>query len=270
MGDFDFLSDPRPSGHSVSRKPLGPDAGKQRPTNLLGWGFLLILIVTCIAIISNRSGNRGPADKGGQPAGEAAKDDPSKPLTTKKTAGMDNDVPNVIEQTPTVSPEQPTMAMPKGRKANAHLRIGIGRPCIGPVQIRDAIRGTLSDSAEDYLAIPVTVFNKSDVRKLEYQGSASNIFITHATVTDDLGNKYRAIDFGLIDKVAGQQKDVSLYPGESAADLYVFERPVDKAKNLTLRIDGQALGQDQPFQVRFSTPKPGADVEPPAVLKFDP
>lgn len=71
-------------------------------------------------------------------------------------------------------------------------------------------------------------------------------------VSDDQGNQYRPISFGLTETVQGQiTSNRDIYPGKAVRDLLIFEAPVKVAKTLTITFDGDALGggRSQTFRV---------------------
>jgi hypothetical protein len=126
---------------------------------------------------------------------------------------------------------------------------------IGDVPLQNPITGAKHASDEKHLLLLLLVANNSDKKKIDYDGGGSNLFSSHGTLSDDLGNFYKPLRFG-IDEVMVQKKRESIYPGKSVSDLYVFEVPVDKAKTLTLTIEGKAIEQTEDAKLTFPWPPP--------------
>jgi len=168
---------------------------------------------------------------------------PKEAATQSHAAGKSSDEPN--EEKP----------LQKGTKEKEPgLRIKLSQPYISTVQITGLL-GRSAESAKAYLLIPVTLVNESSTHKVEYKGAASNFLRSHAILKDNLGNAYRAIDFGLGNEVASQQREVAIYPGQRISDLYIFQEPVAAAKELTLEIEAAALDRQEPFRIRFAVPR---------------
>jgi len=100
------------------------------------------------------------------------------------------------------------------------------------------------DSADAFTAVQVTILNRSADKKVEYRGSKDG-FRSHASLCDDLGNTYQAVDVGM-EGAEGQIERESIYPGKSIRDLYVFQIAVPKAKRFALVIRGEAFDRKQP------------------------
>jgi len=96
-------------------------------------------------------------------------------------------------------------------------------------------------SQEKFLQIALMIENRGDSVKINYEGWGGRAF-GGASVKDDLGNSYRGINFGFANKVVGQIKDESVYPGKIISDVLVFEEPIKKAKFLKLELPASALG----------------------------
>jgi hypothetical protein len=118
------------------------------------------------------------------------------------------------------------------------------------IPLKNSITETITESEEKYMMVLLVVSNLSEKRKIDYQGGGFNRFISHATMRDDLGNSYKAVTFG-IDNPAIQKREVSIYPGKSVSDLYVFEVPIAAAKTLTMTIKGEVFGSKDEVKLIF-------------------
>jgi Domain of unknown function (DUF4352) len=136
------------------------------------------------------------------------------------------------------------------------LTITLGRAVIKKVPLTDNTDGSTGKSKDAYLVIPLTIKNTSDGKKVDYQSwMGDRIGDKHAKLTDDLGNNYRVIDFGIFNKPDGHTEGDAIYPGKSLSDVLVFEVPTDKAKSFDLELPGDNLGLDDPIKVHFDTDK---------------
>ena len=109
-------------------------------------------------------------------------------------------------------------------------------------------------SKDKLLMVKLEITNTSDSKKINYRGWAGNAFTTDSRLTDDIGNNYKSITFGLGSRINGQvHGSESLYPGKSITDLLVFEEPVDKAKSFKLTLPGKNIDEDDGV-IRFQLP----------------
>ncbi len=146
------------------------------------------------------------------------------------------------------------------------FRVQTITPILAQVPLYNRILGTARLTDDDYIVLFVIIKNPTKNRKLEYKGAASNMFVSYAFLQDDLGNTYKATDFGTWTVGSGdsrikQIEEVSVYPGESIRDCYVFEKPVAAAKKLSLTIVAKALYQDKDYSTELSKPKSLAQME---------
>lgn len=101
-------------------------------------------------------------------------------------------------------------------------------------------------SDKDLLQIQIWVENLSDSAKLEYKGWGGEGLSSgqKARLKDDLGNEYKAVGSGILQKPVGQKSNESLYPGSSIQDVLVFEAPVAKAQVMHLILPRSAYSQN--------------------------
>jgi hypothetical protein len=101
-------------------------------------------------------------------------------------------------------------------------------------------------TGEPYLTVVLRIVNKSPTKRLAYKGWHG--LLDAATVTDDVGNTYTVAkhDQGtwVDNAVIGGQM---LYPKDSVIDVLTFDRPVDAAKSLTLKLAGSPAGLTDDF-----------------------
>jgi len=134
--------------------------------------------------------------------------------------------------------------VPKDSDSDPDLVITIESVKLGKVKVRSSMLSKSLDSADAFTAVQVTILNRSADKKVEYRGSKDG-FRSHASLCDDLGNTYQAVDVGM-EGAEGQIERESIYPGKSIRDLYVFQIAVPKAKRFALVIRGEAFDRKQP------------------------
>lgn len=111
---------------------------------------------------------------------------------------------------------------------------------IGYVPLRDS-QGTTSK--EKRLQLHLRIKNESASRKLNYEGWATSEAIAgRPQLSDDRGKTYHLILFGRASPARGQIPGAALSPGESVADLLVFEAPAAEAGTLRLELPLQNVG----------------------------
>lgn len=127
--------------------------------------------------------------------------------------------------------------------ASRDYLIGIYGGSIGLTELVELGRRTTS--LKPYCNVLVQVENHSATKLRVYKtwrGDLMELKVSPAVLTDNLGNVYRRITFGLGTMPFGGVGDVSIYPGETIRDVLVFERPVDAATKFTLKLPREALG----------------------------
>jgi len=106
-----------------------------------------------------------------------------------------------------------------------------------------------------YLVIDTLARNKSDTKKVDFQGWSDelNPFTATCRLTDEHGNDYRQMRSGISGQWDGQVHRETIAPRGSMADVLVFEPPVFAAQELRLEIPGEQLGCDGWY--RFAIPR---------------
>jgi len=133
------------------------------------------------------------------------------------------------------------------------LTIFVGTVRGGKAPIRSS--GRLTESNDDLLTVYLGIRNTNDTTKLNYRGWSTKTFDLEramaARASDEFGNAYKRIDFGLLVEVEGQlQRGESIYPGKTLVDVLVFERPIDKAKELRFLLPGEAVDRKEPIRLK--------------------
>lgn len=125
----------------------------------------------------------------------------------------------------------------------ASVRVNVAR--IRKVEL-EAMYGDLGSGVSEgpLLVLELTIANRTANKKLDYRGpleSGSLFSAPRAAVRDEFGNEYRLARFPFDARPKGaMQSSTTLYPDDSIADVWVFERPVDGCKNLSLDIGSSA------------------------------
>lgn len=107
---------------------------------------------------------------------------------------------------------------------------------IGRVPLATGKGSQMSD--KDVLQFRIWIENLSESTKLQYKGWGGDSLTSgaKALLIDDLGNEYKPVTFGLLQKPVGQKEKESLYPGTGMEDVLIFEVPVKKAQMMLLSL----------------------------------
>ena len=163
--------------------------------------------------------------------------------STPGTVGMDEE-PSGTESPP---PIEWTDAKNPIRQGSAQVRIT--RLVVDKVRLKSMMGGE-GESKERLCQLSLRITNMDARRKIDYRGWQGNSFMSDARLTDNLGNRYKGVNFGFGDEIVGQVKSESIYPGKSVDELLVFEAPIDAAKSLKLELPASNLGETG--HIRFS------------------
>ena len=150
-----------------------------------------------------------------------------------------------------------TKIVPYGSKITiGGVELSLQAPQVG--KISGTHLGQSGESDEEYFSVKVRLHNRDTTSKREYASwSAQQTFGSNATLTDDLGNPYKLVRFELFSEVAGQLKRATLYDDKPISDLLVFQRPVPRAKALTLELPLARCGGDGLVKFRIPAEKIG-------------
>lgn len=122
------------------------------------------------------------------------------------------------------------------------------------------IREFLSD--EKLLKIVISIKNLNPNKKIDYDGWGKNqigIGKTNANLTDNFGNVYKKVHFGLVSTIDGQIKAEAVYPNKPITDLIVFEVPLGTVEYLVLDLPAENLSLNG--RIKFKIPKEMINLE---------
>lgn len=140
------------------------------------------------------------------------------------------------------------------RVGNLQMRVSGAKLDI--VELFDGFRR--SESVAPLLSVRLSIENVSET-KLE---RASTWADSDVTLVDDVGNEYVPVRFKSGAVPTGQIKgNEPVYPGKKIVDVLVFERPVEAAKKLTLKLPASNVGGNGSLKFEFPT----SSIEPDAV-----
>lgn len=125
-------------------------------------------------------------------------------------------------------------------KATLETRLGINRT-------------SRYESDETYLLVGAEVTARSKTRRYEYATWRDVGLLNKRLLRDEHGNEYRTFYGSTTSDLVGGIGYASLYDGQTATDLLVFERPVAAAERLELDLPGAKVGVKGDF--RFLIPK---------------
>lgn len=130
-------------------------------------------------------------------------------------------------------------------------RVRLAEAGIGKVPVETLGRRILTD--DDYLYLIIQVENLSDTKKLDFKSWNQDFAIRGdvAGLTDNLGNRYKRVGFGITTKIVGQSSETSIYPKTAIVDVVVFELPVAKASTLFLELPGQNCSVEGVFKYKL-------------------
>jgi hypothetical protein len=143
----------------------------------------------------------------------------------------------------------------KGAAQQGDVRIWVPTVMVGDVPLRHLGHSSISESK--YLMIRLRIENASETRKIGYESWAANgrrLLQKHVPhLTDNFGNTYKPVTFGLTTEVEGQLEAESIYPGKYIDDLLVYEPPIDKAEYLRLELPASAFGGTGMIRLQMPT-----------------
>jgi len=173
---------------------------------------------------------------------------------------LTGEVPKPIASLPVPTPPEKKVELPKA-PVDEWLE-GPDKPyveqdlaiAVGPVRI-GTVKTKASFNSDDsiYTVIPIVITNRSSDRKIDYctwpRGPA-----TTCELKDDKGNQY-TLYHGDLDVIEGQNGLAAIYPGKTHADVLLFERPVDAAQALFLRLSADVIGGKGCGRFKLTLPK---------------
>jgi hypothetical protein len=157
------------------------------------------------------------------------------------------------------------------------LRVKVDKVTIGTVRVQSILEGATETKAQ-YLHIHLLVGNAGTAKKFDYRGWSGTtptgsvddllkgltgeggglkevmgaVSKHAASLSDDIGNKYKTIKLETGDEIPGQiNAETPIYPNETKGDLLVFQRPVDTIKYLRLELPGGACGMKETLYLQI-------------------
>ena len=176
------------------------------------------------------------------------------PLATDTTSD-----PELVETAETPTPEEEPLQtdwIPSDQAALlGNKEITVENVTVGKLTVIDLF-GDEGISSNQQLSIQVTIWNRTQTKKLEYKtwrGATISFGRGFATLTDTFDNIYKRINFGTGSYPSGGvQTSESIYPGDSVSDVLVFEVPVDSVELLLLELPADNIGEKG--VIRFGIP----------------
>lgn len=145
------------------------------------------------------------------------------------------------------------------------VEVQITEAMIGKILLEEfGFGGRRTDHSDKNLTmIKVKPINRSDTKKTEHQSwMEGGLGLNSPSLRDEFNNTYNRLVFGFGTRPVGAPKSFqSIYPGETATDIIVFERPVEKATQLHLELPAKNFDADGIVRIRIpvSSIKRGAD-----------
>jgi len=132
------------------------------------------------------------------------------------------------------------------------IRVRITGAKIGRVELTDI--GKLGTKSKDeLLQVSLTIENLSETKLVSYRGWGSVDFGTQPGLTDNFGNVYKTIGFGIFNHPISQIKQTDIYPGKTVSDIIVFSLPVQNTQHLRLKLPARNFQGNG--ELRFQIPK---------------
>lgn len=146
---------------------------------------------------------------------------------------------------PAVAAQKETLLSPDETAKIGDIRISIIGGSVGKITSRSSFNRE-STTKDDFFQIKIRVENLSETKLLDYQpwsGVDRLSLDENPRVTDEHGNRYDVYRGRLGNKSDGFVGHVKrVDPGQSVDDTFAFEKPVDRAKEFTVRFTGRNVG----------------------------
>jgi hypothetical protein len=135
------------------------------------------------------------------------------------------------------------------------LEVRITKTAIGKVPLKAIGRDTSSKG--DLLMVSLELLNTNPMKKVDYltwAGSNFSLDRDFATLSDNFGNQYKRVSFGLgTYPVGAVQRSESIYPNKAVTDVLVFEAPIEAATHLDLELPAKNYGCEGMIRFRIPT-----------------
>lgn len=123
--------------------------------------------------------------------------------------------------------------------------------------LQNEITAEESISEDDFILISINLMNTASNKKSEYKTWNGEDFAftrDYAALTDNHGNIYKRVSFGITENIVGAIDTATLYPGEAITDVLVFERPVANFEYLELELPSSNFGGSGMVRFRIFSP----------------
>lgn len=98
-------------------------------------------------------------------------------------------------------------------------------------------------SKDKHFLMGLRLTNRSSTKRVDFLGWGGEFSKTFR-VTDEHGNHYRPISFGISDRIGADESGETIEPQGSRRAIVAFEKPIPLANVLTIDFDGGAVGAD--------------------------
>jgi len=125
---------------------------------------------------------------------------------------------------------------------------------VSPVTYKSQFGGDMT-TEDPMMKVWFTIENTSQNKKLKYRGLMASTFLVsdQSEATDNFGNTYDSKDMLFrMEQIEGVERSLDFYPGKKFRDVVIFERPVDGAVSIKVRIPKTRL--DSPEDIRYEIP----------------
>lgn len=160
----------------------------------------------------------------------------------------------VITPTPSPTPQEVTWAPVDQPVKQGDIVVKVAGANVSKINLGNDVMGQPQFSKDPNLWIQLQITNTNTSLKIDYRTWAGQRYSRErdfATLTDDFGNQYKRIDFGLMFKPLGRVDAESIYPNRYIADILVYEPPVPNAQYLNLELPAGNFGGTGMLRIRI-------------------
>lgn len=161
---------------------------------------------------------------------------------------------SALTPSPTATPQEESWAPSDQPVKQGEIMVKVVGARVGKITLGKDFSGQPQVSPEPQLWIQLQIGNASKAMKHNYKTWAGRDFAVerdYATLSDNFGNHYKRVDFGLMDKPVGRGESASIYPNRYITDLLVFEPPVANVQYLNLELPARNFGGTGMLRIRI-------------------
>jgi hypothetical protein len=101
-----------------------------------------------------------------------------------------------------------------------------------------------TQSKDDLFILAIKLRNSSSTKRIDFDGwPEENSFTVNCRASDEHGNRCKVINFGFGQERVGDESGETIEPNGSRTAVVVFEKPIPLATQMTIDLDGAAIGQ---------------------------